>query len=36
VYDRILCVPIFNELTDAQVDEVAGHVARHFRGTPGA
>ncbi len=24
VYDRILCLPMFNELTDAQVDQVAG------------
>jgi len=34
VYDRILCLPIFNELTDAQVDEIAGHVVAHFRNAP--
>lgn len=29
---RILCLPIFNEITDEQVDTVAGLVRRHFRG----
>jgi dTDP-4-amino-4,6-dideoxygalactose transaminase len=36
VYGRILCLPIFNELTDAQVDEVIARVESHFRGTPAA
>jgi dTDP-4-amino-4,6-dideoxygalactose transaminase len=36
VADRILCLPIFNEITDAEVDEVIGHVRAHFRSTPAA
>ncbi len=36
VYDRILCLPIFNELSDAQIDEVAGGVRAFYRSTPAA
>jgi dTDP-4-amino-4,6-dideoxygalactose transaminase len=31
VYARILCLPIFNEIRDAEVDEVSGQVSAHFR-----
>jgi dTDP-4-amino-4,6-dideoxy-D-glucose transaminase len=31
VYDRILCLPIFNEMDDGQIDQVAGHVSAYFR-----
>lgn len=34
-YARILCVPIFNELPDEDVDRIAGIVRAHFTG-PGA
>jgi len=33
---RILCLPIFNEISDAQIDEVAGRVKDHFRSAPAA
>jgi len=36
VAGRILCLPIFNEISDAQVDEVAGRVTDHFRSGPAA
>jgi dTDP-4-amino-4,6-dideoxygalactose transaminase len=36
VYARILCVPIFNQMSDAQLDEVIGLVGAHYRGTPAA
>jgi dTDP-4-amino-4,6-dideoxygalactose transaminase len=36
VYARILCLPIFNELTDAEIDEVAGRVSEHYRSAPAA
>jgi dTDP-4-amino-4,6-dideoxygalactose transaminase len=36
VADRILCLPIFNEISDAEVDEVIGHVRAHFRSPPAA
>jgi dTDP-4-amino-4,6-dideoxygalactose transaminase len=34
VYERVLCLPIFNDLSDTQVDEVAGHVRAYFRSAP--
>ena len=34
VYERILCLPIFNEIRDADVDEVCGQVSAHFRSPP--
>jgi len=36
VYDRILCLPIFNELSDAEVDEVTGRVGAYYRSAPSA
>ena len=36
VYERILCLPIFNELTDAEIDEVTGLVRAYFRSAPAA
>jgi len=36
VYDRILCLPIYNELSDAEIDEVAGRVRAYYRSAPGA
>jgi dTDP-4-amino-4,6-dideoxygalactose transaminase len=36
VADRILCLPIFNEIGDAEVDEVIDQVLAHFRSTPAA
>lgn len=36
VYDRILCLPIFNELRDAEIDEVADRVSAYFRSAPAA
>jgi dTDP-4-amino-4,6-dideoxygalactose transaminase len=36
VAGRILCLPIFNEMTDAEVDQVAGRVGAHFRSAPAA
>jgi dTDP-4-amino-4,6-dideoxygalactose transaminase len=35
-YDCILCLPIFNELSDAEIDEVAGRVRAHYRSAPAA
>jgi dTDP-4-amino-4,6-dideoxygalactose transaminase len=35
VYARILCLPIFNEIRDAEVDEVIGRTAASFRRPPG-
>ena len=35
-YERILCLPIFNEMTDAQVDTVAAEIAAFYRGAPPA
>lgn len=34
VYERILCLPIFNEIRDAEVDEVSDRVRAHFRSPP--
>lgn len=34
VYARVLCLPIFNEMRDAEVDEVSGAVSAHFRSPP--
>ena len=34
VYASILCLPIFNEIRDAEVDEVIGRVSAHFRSPP--
>ena len=36
VYDRILCLPIFNELSDAEIDEVADRVRAYYRSAPAA
>ncbi len=33
---RVLCLPIFNEISDAQIDEVIGRIRDHLRGAPAA
>jgi dTDP-4-amino-4,6-dideoxygalactose transaminase len=34
VADRVLCLPIFNDISNAEVDEVISHVRAHFRSAP--